>query len=135
MERYSGIWLPRFRLALTHPLFETSFHLPLSEAILFILFFFSSFLFPLQPIPRLFFFSSLLSLSLLEGTFVSGSTTLEKTLSSRVVYSWFRRPTNSFSPICCAPCLLPSSPPSSSSCSSIKRTRLTRGVYPPRPIN
>lgn len=135
MERYSGIWLPRFRLALTHPLFETSFHLPLSEAILFILFFFLLFSFPSSTDTSPFFlFFSPLSLSLLEGTFVSGSTTLEKTLSSRVVYSWFRRPTNSFSPICCAPWLLPPFSSSSSS-SSIKRTRLTRGVYPPRPIN
>lgn len=80
MERYSGIWLPRFRLALTHPLFETPFHLPLSETPLYPFFFFS---FPSSTDT---FFLLSLSLSLLEGTFVSGSMNLKarkKTLSSR----------------------------------------------------
>lgn len=82
MERYSGIWLPRFRLALTHPLFETPFHLPLSETPLYPFFFFSFF-----SLFNRYLFSSLLSLSISFGRNVcfgvdepEGS---KKTLSSR----------------------------------------------------
>lgn len=84
------------------------FHLPLSETPLypFLLFFLFS---PVQPIPRL-------SLSLsLRGNVCFGVNDprrgSKKTLSSRGLPV----PTNSFSPICCAPCLLLSSTSSRSS--------------------